>query len=106
LYFVSTHPSTFKQPLLSLNNMAPSKLGVFANLALGAGALLIPSTMNLDDDHALEALAINPSQRMAVLECPGCAFATAEGDPQSLKWKAGAGNAFVSIPTQHHSLVC
>jgi hypothetical protein len=86
--------------------MAPSKLGVFASLALGAGALLIPSTMNLSDDHALEALVINPSQRTAVLECPGCAFATADGDSQSLKWKAGAGNAFVSILAHHPSLVC
>jgi hypothetical protein len=90
---------------LFLYNMAPSKLVVFANLALAASAILIPS-MSLGDDHALATLVINPSQRTALLECPGCAFATAEGESQSLKWKAGAGNAFVSFPTRHHSLVC
>lgn len=76
--------------------MSPSKLGVFANMALAASAVLIPSTMSaedLGDDHAMETLAINPSQRMVALECPGCAFATAEGD--SLTWKADAGNTFL-----------
>jgi hypothetical protein len=95
-----------KNLFLFLYNMAPSKLGVFANLALVASGVLIPSTMSLSDDHALATLAINPSQRTALLECPGCAFATAEGESQSLKWKAGAGNAFVSSPTHHHSFVC
>ena len=76
--------------------MSPSKLGVFANLALAASAVLIPSTLtaeDLGDDHALETLAINPSQRSVALECPECAFATLEGE--SLKWKADAGNTFV-----------
>jgi hypothetical protein len=77
--------------------MSPSKLGVFAHLALAASAVLIPSTMStaedLGDDHAFESLAINPSQRSVALECPGCAFATLDGE--TLKWKAGTGNAFV-----------
>ncbi|CAA9956997.1 hypothetical protein PTMSG1_00605 [Pyrenophora teres f. maculata] len=75
--------------------MSLTKLGVFANLALAASAMLIPSTMtaeDLGDDHAFETLAINPPQRSVALECPGCAFATQEGD--SLKWRANAGNAF------------
>jgi hypothetical protein len=75
--------------------MSPSKLGVFANMALAASAVLIPSTMNLEgsaDGHALEALAVNPLQRSVALECPECAFATLEGD--SLTWKADAGNTF------------
>jgi hypothetical protein len=78
--------------------MSLSKLGVFAQLALAASAVLIPSTMTtaeeLGDDHAFESLAINPSQRSVALECPGCAFATYDGE--TLKWKADAGNAFVS----------
>lgn len=78
--------------------MSPSKLGVFAHLALAASAVLIPSTMTtaeeLGDDHAFESLAINPSQRSVALECPGCALATLDGE--TLKWKADAGNAFVS----------
>ncbi|RMZ73609.1 histone H4 [Pyrenophora seminiperda CCB06] len=80
--------------LHTCNAMSPTKLGVFANLALAASAMLIPSTMteDLGDDHAFETLAINPPQRSVALECPGCAFATKEGD--SLKWKADAGNAF------------
>jgi hypothetical protein len=79
--------------------MSPSKLGVFAHLALAASAVLIPSTIStaedLGDDHAFESpiAAINPSQRSVALECPGCAFATLDGE--TLKWKAGAGNAFV-----------
>lgn len=76
----------------SISTMSPSKLGVFANLALAASAVLIPSTMNLDEGHALEAFAVNPLQRSVALECPGCALATLDGD--SLKWKEGAGNTF------------
>lgn len=76
--------------------MSLSKLGVFAQLALAASAVLIPSTMTtaeeLGDDHAFESLAINPSQRSVALACPGCAFATYDGE--TLKWKADAGNAF------------
>jgi hypothetical protein len=75
--------------------MSPSKLGVFANLALAASAVLIPSTMNMEDageGHALEALAVNPLQRSVALECPDCALATLDGE--SLTWKADAGNTF------------
>ncbi|KAH6865075.1 hypothetical protein BKA58DRAFT_367068 [Alternaria rosae] len=76
--------------------MSPSKLGVFAHLALATSAVLIPSTMtnveDLGDDHAFESLAINPSQRSVALECPGCAVATLDG--KDLKWKSDAGNAF------------
>jgi len=78
--------------------MSPSKLGVFAHLALAASAVLIPSTMtnveDLGDDHAFESLAINPSQRSVALECPGCAVATLDG--KDLKWKSDVGSAFVS----------
>lgn len=81
----------------SISTMSPSKLGVFANLALAASAVLIPSTMNLDEGHALEAFAVNPLQRSVALECPGCALATLDGD--SLKWKEGAGNTFVRCAT-------
>jgi len=87
--------------------MSLTKLGVFANLALAASAVLIPSTItaeDLGDDHAFETLAINPPQRSVALECPGCAFATQEGD--SLKWKADAGNAFVSTSHIHYGLIC
>ncbi|KAI4622129.1 hypothetical protein J4E83_004869 [Alternaria metachromatica] len=76
--------------------MSPSKLGVFAHLALAASAVLIPSTMtnveDLGDDHAFESLAINPSQRSVALECPGCAVATLDG--KELKWKSDVGSAF------------
>ena len=87
--------------------MSLTKLGVFANLALAASAVLIPSTMtaeDLGDDHAFETLAINPPQRSVALQCPGCGvFATVKED--SLDWKAGAGNAFVSSPHTHYNLV-
>ncbi|KAF1838194.1 hypothetical protein BDW02DRAFT_576500 [Decorospora gaudefroyi] len=76
--------------------MSPSKLGVFANLALAASAVLIPSTMiteDLGDDRAVETLTINPFKRSVAVECPKCAFATMEGE--SLKWKADAGSAFL-----------
>ncbi|KAF1849142.1 uncharacterized protein K460DRAFT_304994 [Cucurbitaria berberidis CBS 394.84] len=87
--------------------MPPSKLGVFANLALAASAVLIPPMMTSDlgDDNALETLAINPSKRSVTLECPGCAFATQEGD--ALKWKSDVGNAFLldfGVGTLEHSL--
>ena len=77
--------------------MSLSKLGVFAQLALAASAVLIPSTMTtaeeLGDDHAFESLAINPSQRSVALECPGCAVATLDG--KDLKWRSDVGSAFV-----------
>ena len=75
-------------------------MGVFASLALAASAVLIPPTItaeDLGDDNALETLAVNPYKRSVTIECPGCAFATREGD--ALKWKANAGNAFVCTPT-------
>ncbi|CAO2653884.1 Nn.00g106170.m01.CDS01 [Neocucurbitaria sp. VM-36] len=76
--------------------MPLSKLGVFASLALAASAVLIPPTItaeDLGDDNALETLAINPFKRSVTLECPGCAFATQEGD--ALKWKNDVGSAFL-----------
>lgn len=79
--------------------MSPSKLGLFASLALAANAVLIPPSMmaaGLGDDNALETLAINPSKRTVAVECPGCAVATLEG--KTLNWEKDAGNTFVSSP--------
>ncbi|KAF2134781.1 hypothetical protein P153DRAFT_380592 [Dothidotthia symphoricarpi CBS 119687] len=76
--------------------MSPSKLSVFANLALAASAVLLPPTITADDlgdDNSLETLAINPFKRSVALECPGCASATLESD--SLKWTQGTGNHFL-----------
>lgn len=85
---------------LSTLTMSPSKLGVFANLALAASAVLIPPQIAAEDfggdDNSLETLAINPFKRSVALECPGCAFATQDGD--TLTWNADVGNAFVSAP--------
>ncbi len=78
--------------------MFPSKLGLFAHLALVANAILIPPSISIDefgDDHALETLVINPSKRSVAIECPGCPLATAEGD--KLSWTPDVGNAFVCI---------
>ncbi|KAF2030918.1 hypothetical protein EK21DRAFT_64359 [Setomelanomma holmii] len=75
--------------------MSLSKLGVFANLALAASAVLIPPTITADDvgdDNAMEGLVIDPFKRTAVLECPGCALAVQAED--RLSWKENAGNAF------------
>ena len=77
--------------------MSPSKLGVFAHLALAASAVLIPPTISADDfgdDKALETLAINPFKRIATLECPGCASARLEGDARV--WVLNAGSDYVS----------
>jgi hypothetical protein len=77
--------------------MAFSKLGVFANLALAASAILLPPTITADDladDKALEGLVINPFVRSVALDCPDCAFAT-QGE-KSISWKENVGNAFVS----------
>jgi hypothetical protein len=79
--------------------MSPSKLGLFASLALAANAVLIPPSMTaaeLGDDNALETLAINPFKRVVAVECPGCPVATL--DDKSLTWEKDAGNAFVSFP--------
>ncbi|KAI8938295.1 hypothetical protein NX059_005949 [Plenodomus lindquistii] len=75
--------------------MSPSKLGVFANLALAASAVLIPPSITaeeLGDDKALAGLVIDPFSRAVTLDCPGCPFASLEGD--SYKWTPNAGNAF------------
>lgn len=77
--------------------MSPSKLGLFASLALVANAVLIPPSMTaaeLGDDNALETLAINPFKRTVAFECPGCPVATV--DDKTLTWEKDAGNAFVS----------
>jgi hypothetical protein len=77
--------------------MSPSKLVIFANLALVANAVLIPPTITADDlgdDKALEGLVIDPYSRSVVLECPECAFATQ--DEKSTSWQENVGSAFVS----------
>jgi hypothetical protein len=84
--------------------MSPSKLGLFASLALAANAVLIPPSVaiaELGDDNALETLAINPFKRTVAVECPRCAVATLDGE--TLKWNKDAGNAFVSTPSPHPS---
>ncbi|KAF1357595.1 hypothetical protein EJ07DRAFT_180996 [Lizonia empirigonia] len=76
--------------------MSPSKLGLFASLALAANAVLLPPSMaaaELGDDNALETLAINPFRRTVAVECPGCPFATLEGE--TLNWEKDSGNAFL-----------
>ena len=81
--------------------MSPSKLGLFASLALAANAMLIPPLMTaaeLGDDNALETLAINPSKRTVAVECPGCAVANFDG--KALNWDQNAGNTFVSSPSR------
>jgi hypothetical protein len=81
--------------------MSPSKLGLFASLALAANAVLIPPSVavaELGDDNALETLAINPFKRTVAVECPRCAVATLDGE--TLKWNKDAGNAFVSTPSR------
>lgn len=78
--------------------MPPSKLGVFAHLALAASAVLIPSTMSAEDlagDNALETLATSPFKRTVVLECRDCDYVTVEDDGAQI-WNAHAGSAYVS----------
>ncbi|KAH7091398.1 hypothetical protein FB567DRAFT_273303 [Paraphoma chrysanthemicola] len=75
--------------------MSPSKLGIFANLALVASAVLIPPTITADDvgdDNAMEGLVVDPFKRSAIIECPGCALATQED--HWLSWQQDAGSAF------------
>jgi len=70
-------------------------LGVFANLALVASAVLIPPSFTADDlgdDLAMETL-VNPFKRTVALECPGCAFASQDG--KSLSWTQNQGNSFL-----------
>jgi len=93
--------------------MSPGKLGIFANLALVASAMLIPPSMTaeeLGDDVAMEGLVVNPFRRTITLDCPGCPFASLEGD--SYQWTPDVGNTFVStasyaaVYTAGHSLTC
>lgn len=75
--------------------MSPNKLGVFANLALVASAVLIPPSMtaeDLGDNKLMEGFVIDPFSRAVTLDCPGCPFASREGD--SYKWTPDAGNSF------------
>jgi len=75
--------------------MSPGKLGIFANLALVASAMLIPPSMTaeeLGDDVAMEGLVVNPFRRTITLDCPGCPFASLEGD--SYQWTPDVGNTF------------
>lgn len=72
--------------------MSPTKLSVFANLALVASAILIPPSVTAELDKAIEGLAIDPFTRTVTLDCPGCPFASLEGD--SYEWTPDAGNAF------------
>lgn len=72
------------------------RTGVYASLALVASAVLVPPEITVDDlgdDNAMETLAVNPFKRTVALECPGCAFASQEGN--TLSWKQDVGNAFV-----------
>ena len=71
-------------------------LGVLANLALVATAVLIPPSFTADelgDDLAMETLAVNPFKRTVALDCPGCAFASQDG--KALSWTQNKGNSFV-----------
>lgn len=77
--------------------MSPTKLGIFANLALVASAVLLPPSMtaeDLGDDMAMEGLVVNPFSRAVTINCPGCPFASLEGD--SYKWTPDVGSAYVS----------
>lgn len=76
--------------------MSPSKLGVFANLALAASAVLIPSTINTDDlgdDKAMEGLVMDPFQQSIAIDCAGCAVATPS--EKGLTWERDSGSALV-----------
>jgi hypothetical protein len=82
---------------LYTHKMSLSKLGVFANLALAASAVLLPPTItaaDLGDDSVFEGLVVDPFKRSVALECPSCAVATK--DQGKLSWKENAGNTFVS----------
>lgn len=79
--------------------MSLSKLGVFANLALAASAVLLPPTItaaDLEDDHVFEGLVVDPFARSAALECPTCAVASWDSEQDKVSWKQNAGNTFVS----------
>jgi len=71
-------------------------LGVLANLALVATAVLLPPSFTADelgDDLAMETLAVNPFKRTVALDCPGCAFASQDG--KALSWTQNKGNSFL-----------
>ncbi|KAF2867453.1 hypothetical protein BDV95DRAFT_502740 [Massariosphaeria phaeospora] len=69
-------------------------LGLCANLALVASAVLIPPTINdFGDDNAMETLAVNPFKRTLALECPSCPFAIRQGD--ILLLASETGNTFL-----------
>lgn len=84
--------------------MSPSKLGLFASLALAANAILLPPSITateLGDDNVLESLAINPLQRKVLVDCPECPVARLHN---GINWvKEETGNTFVSDPSlQRH----
>ncbi|KAL6710521.1 hypothetical protein ACN47E_008569 [Coniothyrium glycines] len=75
--------------------MAPLQLGAFATMALAASAVLLPpgmATKDFGDDTAIETLATDPFKRSVTLDCPGCGFASLDGDRYT--WIPDAGNAF------------
>lgn len=77
--------------------MSPTKLGLFASLALAASAVLIPPSMTaaaLGDDNALKTPAISSSRRTIAVDCLGCGVATLKGD--TLNWEKDIDNVFVS----------
>jgi hypothetical protein len=77
--------------------MTLGKLGVLANLALAASAVLLPPTItaaDLGDDNAFEGLVIDPFKRAVYVECDTCALAVK--DEEKISWKENAGNTFVS----------
>lgn len=89
-------PFSFSLALEETATMSPSRLGVFASLALAAGAVLIPSTMVSDEGgngNTLPLLAMDRSRRPLVLECPGCAFASQ--NDQTISWEEGVGSSYV-----------
>ncbi|KAH3967160.1 hypothetical protein HBH98_212510 [Parastagonospora nodorum] len=80
-----------------MHMMSLSKLGVFANLALAASAVLLPPTItaaDLEDDHVFEGLVVDPFARSAALECPTCAVASWDPEQDKMSWKENAGNTF------------
>jgi hypothetical protein len=103
LQLASTKQHTFLLSvfLFNISQMTLSKLGVFANLALAASAILLPPTITaeeLGDDMTLEGVLFDPFKRSVALECPGCALAIQQ--EQTISWKENAGNTFVSNSPQ------
>lgn len=77
--------------------MSPTKLGLFASLALAANAILLPPAITaaeLGDNNILETLTINPLQRKVLVDCPECPVARLHN---GINWvKEETGNTFVS----------